>query len=92
MTITPQQIVASTIAKAERIARIREAIRHLELALEGYEHGDDNGEVWPGATDLSSADVFGALLARPSAPVSLIAAHHLVTAAAIGYSHERQEV
>ena len=86
--ITTHNIIKAKIAKAERIARMREAIEHLETAIHAYEHGDDDGkcDIDPA---LTGAAVFVAEFETPNGPISLAAAAAAVQAAAIGYEHER---
>lgn len=88
MMITQQQVRAAKIAKADRIARMREAIRHLEAAITAYEQGDDDGSV-PLPPGLDGVDVFVAAFEAPNGPISVAAAAAAIEEAAIGYPHER---
>jgi len=80
----------TNISKAARIARMYEAIRHLETAIRAYEQGDDDGSV---AIDpaITGSEVFVAMFEAPNGPVSLAAAAAAIQAATIGYEHERGE-
>ena len=76
-TITEQEIKAAKVEHDFRLDHIREAIRHLNLALQAYEYSE-SGEDYP--HDGSVVGMFEA----PDGPISLSAAHDAIVCAALG--------